>query len=138
MLSAGKKVRLAVLEAGGQDDLVDETTPGKSVFVLVSLLKLDAKKLCEAAFPREVEPLLLQHVDQLVNVAGILGGDSGIVNIQNNQHVVGVEEAGVIGGLLEAKFLEGLADMIEPKDWGHCESVQTLDEAQTGVGAMWN
>ena len=99
------------------------------------MFKLDAEKLCEAAFPHEVEPILLQHVDQLVDVTGVLGGDSGVVEVQNNQHVVGVEQAGIVGGLLEAEFLEGLADMVEPEDWGHCESIQTLDEAQTGVGA---
>ena len=136
MLSARKKVRLTVLEAGGRDDLVDETALGKSVFVLVSLLELDTEELCKAAFPREVEPFLLQHVDQLVNVAGVLGSDSGVVDVQNNQHVVGVEEAGIVGGLFEAEFIEGLADMVEPKDWGHCESVETLDEAKTGVGAL--
>ena len=130
------KVRLTVLEAGGRDDLVNETALGKSVFVLVSLLELDAEELCKAAFPREVEPFLLQHVDQLVDVAGVLGSDSGVVDVQNNQHVVGVEEAGIVGGLFEAEFLEGLADMVEPKDWGHRESVETLDEAKTGVGAL--
>ena len=135
MLSARKKVRLAVLEAGGRDDLVDGTALGKSVFILVSLLELDTKKLCKASFPHEVEPLLLQHVDQLVDVAGVLGGDSSVIDVQNSQHVVGVEEAGIVGGLLEAEFLEGLADMVKPMDWGHYESVETLDEVKTGVGA---
>ena len=28
------------------------------------------------------------------------------------------EEAGIVGGLFEAEVLEGLANMVEPEDWG--------------------
>ena len=62
-LSAREKVGLAVLEASGGDNFVDEAALGKSVFIFVSLLKLNAKELHEASFPHEVKPLLLQLVD---------------------------------------------------------------------------
>ena len=116
MLSAREKVRLTVLEAGGRDDLVDETALGKSVFVLVSLLELDTEELCKAAFPREVEPFLLQHVDQLVDVAGVLGSFGLEDKVGGVGRQGGVQEAGEVG---EVSISLG-AVKAEAVDWFAC------------------
>ena len=49
LLGAGKEVGLAVLESGARDNLVDQATLGQVIFVLVSLLELDAEELCNAS-----------------------------------------------------------------------------------------
>ena len=94
-LGAGKEIWLALLKAGGKNDLVDETTLCESVFALVSLFELDAEELGEASFSREFESFRLKLGDKLVDGLGVFGSDTCIVDVQNNQHGVSVKEAGI-------------------------------------------
>ena len=92
-LGARKDIRLALLKAGGEDDLVDEATLCELVFALVGLFELDAEELGEASFSREFESFRLKLGDKLVDGLGVFGSNTCIVNVQNNQHGVSVKEA---------------------------------------------
>ena len=114
MLGAGKEVGSAVLESSGRDNLVDQATLGQAIFVLVGLFELDAKELGKASLSRQLEAFVFQSLDQRVDVLWVFGGDSTVVNIENDHDFVSKQKAGVKGRLLEAKVLESLADVVEP------------------------